>query len=306
MSARAWLEEQLLRGTNASLRQTPAAWVTLRLVGVLLASLLAEGLVGLLLVLARTLLLPSAQGGPLVLAAESLVFLGGIGGVIWFARRDGWSLVGLGLDRRDAVSGWLAGALLGALLMAIVVFAWYTGLDGASWSTNPDLGGAAAALAAALWLFFLQGPSEEILFRGYVLRTITARWGLGWGVGVSAVLFGLLHAANPSFAPLPLVNLVLFGVVTALYVTVVDHGRLWGVCGLHTAWNWLQEYVFGLPNSGTTAASGETWFHVSPHLALPAWIGGGGFGPEGTLATTILLVVVAGALLVWARRPRPA
>jgi len=57
----------------------------------------------------------------------------------------------------------------------------------------------------------VQGPAEEVLFRGWLLPVIGARY-LPWiGVLVSSLIFSLAHAGSMSYAPLvPLALLNLF------------------------------------------------------------------------------------------------
>ncbi|MCU1353557.1 MAG: Abortive infection protein [Acidimicrobiales bacterium] len=55
--------------------------------------------------------------------------------------------------------------------------------------------------------------AEELFFRGLVLRSIERRFGVAWGIGVSAVVFGLTH-----FQALQLPALIAFGVVLGLLV----------------------------------------------------------------------------------------
>ncbi|MCA1648105.1 MAG: CPBP family intramembrane metalloprotease [Chloroflexi bacterium] len=143
----------------------------------------------------------------------------------------------------------------------------------------------------------IQGPAEEVLFRGYIFENVRDEWGLPWAVGVSAVTFALFHGRNPALGPLALLNLVLFGVATALYKARVDNGQLWGVFALHTIWNWLQQVVFGLPNSGLAAVPDNALFTLTPNTSLPDVVWGGGFGPEGTLAATLVLLALIGATL---------
>jgi len=50
--------------------------------------------------------------------------------------------------------------------------------------------------------------AEELLFRGILLHRWSRKWGLGWGIGLTSLGFGLLHN-NP-------VGLTLFGLVMAL------------------------------------------------------------------------------------------
>jgi hypothetical protein len=148
--------------------------------------------------------------------------------------------------------------------------------------------------------FLIQGPAEEVLFRGYVLENVRIRWGTTWAVAISAVLFSVLHASNPAFGFLPALNLTLFGIAMALYKLRWDQGQLWGVFAIHTVWNWLQQVVFGLPNSGTTSSLDDVLFSVRPTTSLPDPLWGGGFGPEGTLGATFVL-----AVLIWATLRRP-
>ena len=187
-------------------------------------------------------------------------------------------------------------------MMGFIVLAWYTLVDGASWEVNSDPLRAGVVLVGGLAGFAIQGPAEEILFRGYILEHVQAQWGLRWAVAVSAIGFALFHALNPAFNPVALINLLLFGVATALYKVRVDQGQLWGVFGIHSVWNWLQQVVFGLPNSGILSTPDNALFTVRPDTSLPEPIWGGGFGPEGTLAASLVLLALIGASL---RQPSP-
>ena len=89
----------------------------------------------------------------------------------------------------------------------------------------------------------------------------------------------------------------LFGLATALYKLRVDRNQLWGVFGIHTVWNWLQQVVFGLPNSGLASAPENVLFTVTPPTGLPPPLSGGGFGPEGTVAGSLVLLALIGLSL---------
>jgi hypothetical protein len=193
--------------------------------------------------------------------------------------------------------------VIGSLMMGFVVLVGYTLIDGAVWAVNPDPLRAVVVLVGGLLGFLIQGPAEEVLFRGHLFENLRDQWGVTWAVTVSSLAFALLHANNPAFGPLPFVNLVLFGVATGVYKARVDNGQLWGVFAIHTVWNWLQQVVFGLPNSGMASLPENSLFTVSPNLGLPDAISGGGFGPEGTLATSVVLLALIAACL---RRPSRA
>jgi uncharacterized protein len=289
------------RRPAAAYRRPPTtAWqrgvaVVARLVGAMLAYLavLTAAAIGVYFV--GVTLVPTPAQGEFALiglgVAEGLALVAVL--VVWrFVDRR--SPIALGLARGGASRRWLRGAAVAALMMGFIVLAWYTLLDDATWQVNPDPARAALVLVGGLLGFAIQGPAEELLFRGYILENVRAEWGIRWAVVVSSITFGLFHARNPAFGPLPFFNLVLFGVATALYKVYVDDGRLWGVFGIHTVWNWLQQVVFGLPNSGVASLPDNALFSVTPNLALPDPITGGNFGPEGTLAASLVLLALIG------------
>ena len=276
--------------------------VVARVVGAMLAYL------GVLAVLAGVLtviglqVLGDAATGVLGLVALGIAEAGALVTVLVLWRVvDHRPLVELGFETSALGLQVLRGAVVAVVLMGSVVLVTYV-LPGATWRINPDPVRASTALLLGLLAFAIQGSSEEVLFRGYILENIRSRWGVQWGIAGSAGAFALVHAANPAFDLLPMVNLFLFGFVTGYYKVYVDRGQLWGVCAIHAVWNWLQQVVFGLPNSGNPPPVENTLISIQPNENLPAFVWGGGFGPEGTLAATLVLA----ALLAIVLRRRPA
>ena len=51
----------------------------------------------------------------------------------------------------------------------------------------------------SLLMVFLIGPAEEIFWRGYVQRTLSARWGADAGFALSALLYSLVHVGSCNF-----------------------------------------------------------------------------------------------------------
>lgn len=275
--------------------------VAIRVLAAVFAYIAVFNSTALLVYAAGVAIVPDAARGTFGLIGLGVAAAAALATVLVFWRAvDGRRLRGLGLDPELAQRQWLRGAGTATLMMGFIVLAWYTLVDGATWDVNTDALRAAAVVVGGLAGFVVQGAAEELLFRGYVLAHLQEQWGLRWAVGVSATGFALWHALNPAFNALALVNLVLFGVATALYKVRVDHGQLWGVCGLHSVWNWLQQVVFGLPNSGLTSTRDNVLFSVMPNASLPDPIWGGGFGPEGTLAASLVLLALIGFTL---RRP---
>jgi membrane protease YdiL (CAAX protease family) len=280
--------------------------VVARIVGACLAYLAVLDTTALVAYGLGQTVVPDAARGTFGLLGLGVAEAAALGSVLLVWRIvDGRPIPTLGLDPDGAPQRWRRGAVVAALMMGFVVLVGYTLIDGASWDLNSDPIRATLAVAGGLAGFLLQGPSEEVLFRGYILENVRRRWGVPQAVVISSLAFALLHVANPAFGVLPAVNLVLFGLGTALYKLYVDDDQLWGVFAIHTVWNWLQQVVFGLPNSGVASVPDNALFTVTPNTSLPAALWGGGFGPEGTLAASlVLLALVLDGLRHRSRRVR--
>jgi membrane protease YdiL (CAAX protease family) len=276
--------------------------IVARMIGAILVYLAVLALLSGALYAVGLFLVPTAIDGPFALVGLAIAEGGAFISVLVLGRVvDKRPPLSYGLVRKHAGRRWLRGAGVATLMMGFIVLGWFTLINGADWSLNDDLQRAMLALIAGLIGFGVQGPAEEMLFRGYMMENMRGRWGLGWAIAISSMAFGLIHAANTSFGLLPLLNLVLFGLAMGLYRLYVDAGQLWGVFAIHGIWNWLQQVVFGLPNSGMTSTVDNTLFHVEPNTAMPYPFWGGGFGPEGTLGATLVLL----ALIVYCLRRRP-
>jgi hypothetical protein len=140
--------------------------------------------------------------------------------------------------------------------------------------------------------WMIQSATEEILSRGWFMNVLSARYNIAVGLIVSSSLFGLMHLGNPNVSFLAIINIVLVGLFLGLYV--IKTNDLWGVCGLHAAWNWTQGNVFGFEVSGQKVASGSL---MSLKLTGAEWFTGGAFGPEAGLAAAIVLTL--GIIIVY-------
>ncbi|MBF4691921.1 CPBP family intramembrane glutamic endopeptidase [Fusibacter ferrireducens] len=146
-------------------------------------------------------------------------------------------------------------------------------------------------ILAMIPVWMIQGASEEILTRGWLMNTLIARYNLPLGVILSSTLFGLLHLLNTHVSYIAILNIVLIGVFFGLYALKTEN--LWGACGAHSAWNWAQGNIFGLEVSGNTMNA--SLFQTK--LIGPDLITGGAFGPEGGFAVSIVIII--GILIVY-------
>jgi len=219
------------------------------------------------------------------------------------------SLASLGLQRRGAGREFLLGLALGAGLLALAVgICLLTG--SLVYAGNPGTGAADltggdqavfsagffALLIAYLLGFLIQGASEELLCRGYLLVSLSRRHSLVLAIVVSSLAFTLLHIFNNGLGVLPVLNLLLFGGLCGIWL--LKRGSLWGVMALHGAWNFMEGNVFGGSVSGSALLP-------SVLILTPAagagheLMAGGSFGLEGGLAVSaVLLAAILAALLM--------
>ena len=198
------------------------------------------------------------------------------------------SLRSMGLVRKGFLRRYGLGFLLGAGMLLAA-----GGLAALMGTASFRLNATVPALYILLFLagYLVQGMAEEMLLRGYFMVSLANRAPVALAVGVSSVVFALLHLGNPGITALALVNLTLFGVFAGLFV--LRTGSIAGACAIHSAWNFFQGNVLGVSVSGLSAQPSVLVCTAAESGAL--W-NGGAFGLEGGLCVT--LVLLAGVLLV--------
>lgn len=150
----------------------------------------------------------------------------------------------------------------------------------------------AGALATGLLLFTLTAFSEEIAFRGYILNNLLEQQHQWVALGVSTLLFALVHLGNAHLNPVAFLNLVAGGLLLGL--NYVYTRNLWFSICFHLSWNYFQGPILGYEVSGLGLQS--LWHMERKGGVL---LTGGDFGFEGSIIATLLL---AGAILfVWQR-----
>jgi len=195
----------------------------------------------------------------------------------------------MGVRKHGAARHYAAGLGIGALLMTVItMLTVVTGANGISVAKDANYG----IIALYLLGFLVQGMSEEFIFRGYFMTTVGSSHSSYLAVGLSAALFGLAHSANPGLTPLAMFNLMLYGVFAGVYVIHFDN--IWGVCGIHSVWNFAQGNVYGISVSGNSKV--ESLF-VTSSESSHGFLTGGKFGIEGSIFTTIVLLSATAVVL---------
>ena len=134
------------------------------------------------------------------------------------------------------------------------------------------------------WL--LQGGTEEVATRGWLLTRIAARTNLPLAIAISSSLFGILHLGNAGVTVLSVLNIVLDGVLAGLLFIYTD--SIWLVVAQHGTWNYVQGNLLGFQVSGTGANASIFSFTMGDG---PDWLTGGTFGAEGSIITTLVLLL---------------
>lgn len=165
--------------------------------------------------------------------------------ILWVRGFERRSLASAGFRGPNALSRYGVGVLIGlataaalAMLSPFVVTApaeMPEVFDVSRLATLPWL----VMMAAVVAVFMLQGACEEIAFRGWMMSTVAARWGLAAGVFTNTLLFGALHlhvfagGAIAGGAAISAITCVgLFMSLWALWDRSIA-----GVCGAHGAFN---------------------------------------------------------------------
>ncbi|MGG1551633.1 CPBP family intramembrane glutamic endopeptidase [Paenibacillus ferrarius] len=211
---------------------------------------------------------------------------GFIGGTLlsWmlFEKRRGWRL---GFEPYRALRKTIGGLLLGSALIGLSALSiWLAG--GVAFTRLPGSGDQLPALIGGLCLFIGVAVNEELFARGYLQGLAKRQYGARWGIAISTIVFALLHAKNPGMwsSMMPLLNLLLAGLLFGLCREY--SGSLWLPIGLHVSWNFIQGCVFGFDVSGMPLTSVLTAEPLGS-----SYVSGGAFGAEGSILTTIVLVL---------------
>lgn len=200
--------------------------------------------------------------------------------------------MGVTLDRKSPIS-LVFGLLFGLLMLGGVYLVLYA--TGAV-TVTPGTGNVGLILLYALG-YLIQGSAEEFLYRGYLMPSLSTATTPFSAVILSALFFSLTHASNLGFSLIAGLNIFLFGLLLGLLV--LRTGNLFVACGLHAAWNFAEGALFGLSVSGTAPNHSLL---LSPFVEGRTLTNGGVFGPEGGVATSLILVIALIVFFYWPQK----
>lgn len=234
---------------------------------------------------------------PSVLGGSGALLMGGLVAGWMLLRVDGRPPAALGFHLDGKAAPALAiGTGLGTLI-ALAAVASLALVGGVAWAAEGGtvVGWLTAGVGALLFLA-LPAAAEEVLLRGYLLQALGEAWGTGRALVLTSVLFAVAHLGNPGITALAVLNIGAAGLW--LGVIWVRTGSLWWATGAHLGWNWGGAYLADLPVSGLELFDAP-FYEAS--MGGPDWLGGGPFGPEGSVIATL---VFGGATWWCWRTPR--
>ncbi len=135
---------------------------------------------------------------------------------------------------------------------------------------------------------FIQSGAEEIVCRVFLYQRLRKAYKSPlFAVIGNSVFFAFLHIFNDGSGILGILNTF---VIALLFSVIVYYtGSFWCVAAIHTAWNFTQNILFGLPNSG----------NVLPYSVFTLIEGASdgffynrAFGIEGALFSSLVIIAV--------------
>lgn len=142
---------------------------------------------------------------------------------------------------------------------------------------------------------FIAVMDEELMARGYVLKTLESHINPIIAIAVSSCLFSVAHIFRPNTSLVGFLNIFLMG--NLLGIVCIFYNNIWLPIGLHFGWNFLLN-LFNFPVSGQK--------YPNPIFSLEykeySLLSGSRFGPEDSLLITFLLIIFLGFFFIKFRR----
>lgn len=198
--------------------------------------------------------------------------------VLTFQNYRRWHLFGLIL-RETSFQHFIIGFFLPFFLfLPILIFLFFQGIT-FNFVPPKDL---------LFYLYFIgfSATNEELIFRGVLFQRLIDKKGEFFAIAISSIVFSLGHLWNPHFSFISFLNIFLAGVFFG--VAYIKTQMLWLPIGFHFGWNFWQKLILDSPVSGLQW--GDSLINTKI-TQLNEILFGGGFGIEGGMICTLLLII---------------
>lgn len=186
----------------------------------------------------------------------------------------------VGLYFKNQKKGFWVGLLAGFLIMVFGYLALYV-FNQITFEGTQFLVG---EFFMTLLLFLSVSISEELMFRGYVLRNLMGSMNNFIALLISAMVFALMHAANPNLSLVGNINLFLAGILLGL--PYIYTKNLMFPIAFHFSWNFFQS-VIGFNVSGI-----DSYSLIEFKIKESTILNGGNFGFEGSVLATLFQILL--------------
>ncbi len=216
-------------------------------------------------------------------------FMGMVGtiAVVWLftTKVDKKSFANIGFDKTNMIKDIVLGLAMGF----VIILSGFSILVLTHQLQFIDIKLNALNLLYSVGIFVFVAVSEEVFTRGYILRNLAFSFNKYMALVVSALIFSLMHLANPNANLVGLSIIFLSGLVLGLPYLYTKN--LWFPIALHFSWNFFQGPIFGFNVSGlnfyklieTKYATANNW-------------NGGEFGFEGSIVAVFFLLCALTAI----------
>ena len=153
-----------------------------------------------------------------------------------------------------------------------------------------------------LFLFvavLIQSAAEELICRVFIYQRLMRRFGKPvLATVINAAFFAVIHLGNPGVTGLAILNIFIYGLVFSAMVVYMDSP--WAAMAAHAAWNFCQNMILGLPNSGIVSA--YSIFKLDAAAAVDSFAYSTSFGLEGTITACAVLLAACAVIVWWGRK----
>ena len=193
-------------------------------------------------------------------------------------------------------------ALKGALIGAVIGFS-FNGICILGAALSGDIKLSLNEINPGLIIFFIiivciQSGAEEITERVYLYQKLRRRYKSPLvAILGNALIFAAFHAFNPGVTLFSLFSIFVVGLFYSVLVYYYD--CVWVAIMVHTMWNFTQNILFGLPNSGIV--SQYSVFKLDAASARDGFFYSVAFGVEGSYAAVLVDIIGIVAVIMLGR-----
>lgn len=141
---------------------------------------------------------------------------------------------------------------------------------------------------------FIQSSAEEMVCRGFIFQRLRRGYRHpAVAIILNSLLFTSMHLFNPGASVISMTAVLAAGLLFSLMVYYMD--SIWCAMAAHTAWNFTQNLILGLPNSGLV--SPVSVFKLDAATAKSSFAYSVEFGLEGSI-TAITVMIITGIVII--------